>query len=168
MALDAHRLLVSLELAGGLTVGFLFFMSFIFLAAIPRLRNRWKAYQPAQIQLNGPDPVTICKHLLEVLGPFGFEPVGVPGGTYTLQPTGLWRRSGATPISVEFLPEGGALVTGQARYLAKLTADRKVWFLTEGSVPFWPWVRKKLTKTFILLTAILFVALFCVGMMFMT
>jgi hypothetical protein len=159
--LDAPHILTALEVAAAVTAGYLLMVVVIVLAALPRLRSRWQAHQPAQVPVPGADPAAVLARLVEVLGPWGFRPAGPPDGPFTLEPHGIRRWQGARPISVTF-PGGQAVVTGEARYVAKLTADRKVRFVSEGAVPFWPWVRRRLATTMAVLTAILFVAVFLV------
>jgi hypothetical protein len=163
--LDAPHILTALEVAAAVAAGYLFVVVVIVLAALPRLRSRWQAHQPARVPVPGADRVTVQARLVEILGPWGFRPSGPPDGPFTLEPHGMRKWQGAKPISVTF-PGGQAVVTGEARYVAKLTADRKVWFVAEGAVPFWPWVRQRLATTMAVLTAILFVSVFLVALSF--
>jgi hypothetical protein len=65
------------------------------------------------------------------------------------------------------IPGGQAVTTGEAQYVTKLTADRKVRFVAEGAVPpCWPWVRQRLATTMAVFTAILFVSVFLVFLSF--
>ncbi len=166
MTFDAPHILTSLELAGAVTLGFVLFLGFMMLAAVPRLRLRWQASQPAQLQLAGVEPGALRTRLVDTLGRYGFRAGGAPGGPFTLEPSGLARGPGITNITVVFSPGGRATITGQARYLAMLTPDRRVGFLQEGAVPFWPWVRQRMTRPLAWLTAILFVAIFLVALNF--
>jgi hypothetical protein len=164
--MTAH-ILTALEVAAAVTAGFLVLVAVILLAALPRVRARWKEHQPAQVALSGADSAAVYAMVVKTLAPWGFRTVGEPGGPFTLEPSGIRKWQGAKPVSVVFPPgRGETLVTGEARYVAKLTTDRKVYFLTEGAVPFWPWVRQTLTTPIVALTVILFVAIFFVLLSF--
>ena len=161
-----QHLLTSLEVAAAVTAGYLLVLAMILPAALPRLRARWQAHQPAQVPLTGADPAAVYATVVKTLAPWGFRPSGEPGGSFTLEPTGMRKWQGAKPITVTYPAGSGAVITGEARYVAKLTADRKVYFLSEGAVPFWPWVRKTLTTPVVTLTVILYVGVFFVVLSF--